>query len=106
MKRNLQVEIMRLLMITETEEMYLMEIANKLHAQSSHIYYHVNQMVRKGILVREEEGGRVYYRPQPFFGPKNLAAVDLLLKGMATKTGNSLEVLANCLRLFFNLKKI
>lgn len=104
MRRNIQVEIMRLLMEIDHDP-YLTEIAKKLGVPSSHVYYHVKQLVEKGILLKREEEGMIVYQPQPFFGPKNLAIVEMALKGMATKTGNSEKVLSNCLKLYWELLK-
>lgn len=85
--------------------MYLHQMAKDLNILPSLIYYHLKQLVAKGVLIKKEEKETVYYQPQKFFGPKNLALVELALKGMATKTQNNMETLSHCFKLYFKLRE-
>jgi len=109
---DLEVEILKLLLKPpHGTDISIRQIAKKLHRPSSHIFYYLKRMTEKGILTKEESGGRGYYKPQAMFGREVEATQNMLLRICASArvcdNVESLDLvdekLANCIVMFLKL---
>ena len=105
MKRNLELEILKILLTPPYEyDVSVRQIANKLDRPVSHIHYYLKKMTAQGILIREgNERGSGLYMPQDIFD----CSVETTKKRLR-KIAEEIEAptnikLANCIRLFLEL---
>ena len=63
---DIKLEIMRIL-LNQDEDISVRGIARRLDLSSGHIFYHLKKMVEMGILKKNKEENRIYYKPQKIF---------------------------------------
>lgn len=101
MKRNLRLEILRLLLKTD-HHMYLSEFARLLSVPSSHVLYHLRKMVEEGILIRVEKNGEIRYRAEALFHKDNRRRLEKFVEKFTGEMENpSIYGLINCLEMIF-----
>lgn len=103
MPSKLRIEILKFI-LSEEKDFTIRQIARELNTTSSHVFYHIKKMGKKGIITKEKIGGRIYYEPQPIFLRENVEATMQMIKEISKHIHDpDNQRIATCIETFLEL---
>lgn len=101
---NFRVRILQILLgQPHGTDVSMREIAKRLDITSSHVHYYMAKMWQEGILTKEMEGDKGFYKPQAIFFSnveETLRLLSIIAEDVEDATG---ENVSNCIRALVQL---
>ena len=103
---NFRVRILKILLERpHGTDVSIREIAKRLDTTSSHVFYYLKKMLEEGILTKEMEGKKGFYKPQPIFGRNVDETLNMVCRLCRNIEDPSCAKLSNCIRVLLELKE-